>query len=82
MFLEVEDDRARKFGRRKVDGHVQNSVPAITNRKRSQTGLCDRAISRAESYYPPRMIVGATGLAIDWAPMRLVVPFVEQVRGW
>ena len=41
-----------------------------------------RATSRAESYYPPRMIVGATGLAIDWAPMRLVVPFVEQVRGW
>ena len=37
LTLEVVGDRASKIGR-KVDGHVQNSVPGITNSKKSQTG--------------------------------------------
>ena len=44
--LEVVGDCTSKFGRSKVDGHVQNSAPAITNRKRSQTGRtwsCDQS---------------------------------------
>ena len=35
LVLEVVGDRTSKFGRSKVDGHVQNSGPAITHRKKS-----------------------------------------------
>ena len=35
--LRSRGDRTSKFGSSKVDGHAQNSGPAITNRKRSQT---------------------------------------------
>ena len=38
LILEVVGDRTSKFGCSKVDGHVLNSGPPITNRKRSQTG--------------------------------------------
>ena len=47
-------DRTIKFGRSKVDGHVQNSGPAISNRKQV---VHNRTTSRAGSYHQSCMIV-------------------------
>ena len=69
-------------GRNKVDGHVPNARPTITNRKRSQIGRtwsCDES-SRVVPLiaHNHELTSRVTGLATDCATMRLVVPFVEQ----
>ena len=82
LILEVVGGRTSKFGRNKVDGHVPNSGPTITNRKRSQIGhtwSCDES-SRVVPLIAHNhgLTSRVTGLATDCAAMRSVVRFVEQ----
>ena len=70
-------DRTSKFGRSKVDGHVQNSESAITNRNRSQS--CDQSGRVVPSITHDS---GQTSRATGYATMRLVVPFMGQFQHW
>ena len=83
LILKVVGDRSSKFGHNKVDDYVQNSGPAITNRKRSQTARtwsCDQSCRVVPSIAHDHGLTSrATGLATDWATMRLVVPLMEQI---
>ena len=83
LILEVVDDNMSKFGRSMIDGHAQNFRPAITSRKRSQTGRtwsCDQWCRVVASIAQDHELTSC--LAIDWATMRLVAPFVEQFHDW
>ena len=72
LILEVVGDRTSKFGRSKVHGHVPNSGPAITSRKRV---VHDLETSRTGSCHQSHMMVG-------WQVARLVWRLTERPCDW
>ena len=86
LILEVVGDRTSECGRSKVDGHVQNSGPTITNRKISQTGStwsCDQSCRVVPSITLDRGLTSrATGRAICGINSRLVVRYITICHDW
>ena len=83
LFAEVVGDRQSKISRSKVDGHVQNFWPAITNRKRPHIGI---AWSYKQSCVVAQPVLGDCGSrsrtifhATGRTTWRLVVPPVLPV---